>query len=142
VADKFYPEHPTHPLGKFRRQHLARLLIKRVRRDLEKTEGLYFYSVQDKFKLLTNFEDRHKVTMRLWSLTNGFTTSTGALIDDTFATNPQLLTNQFWVTVKARIETIRDIAQLVTGDIEKNLLAEKALLELESGKAKENESTT
>lgn len=121
VADKFYPENPEAPIGKFRRQHLARLLIRRVRRVLEKNEGVYFYSVQDKFKLLTTFEDRHSVTMRLWSLTNGFTNSTGTLIDDTFASHPQLLTNQFWVTIKARIETIRDIAQLVTREIETNL---------------------
>lgn len=121
VADKFYPEDPKHPLGKFRRQHLARLLVKRVRHSLEKHEGVYFYSVQGKFKLMTTFEDRHEVTMRLWSLTNGFTHSTGTLIDDTFQAHPNLLTSPFWVTIKAKIETIGDIAQMVTKEIEKNM---------------------
>jgi hypothetical protein len=117
----FYPnENRRKPLDSMRRKHLTRLLIQRLRARLKK-EGLYFYNVNGKYKVLTSYQERSEVAGKLWSLTNGFTQATSDIVDDTMDKYPGLRSNPFWFSVKGKLDAIGSLARLISGEIESQL---------------------
>jgi len=131
IKEHFYPKDKRKQMDELRREHLTRLLIGRLRHRLKhQSPSLYFYNVGGRYKVLASYEERQEITGRLWNITNGFSKATTELVDDTVASYPELMNNPFWIGVKGKLDALRSLAELITGEIDAQI--QKAL---ESGEA-------